>query len=111
MALALGVDGLDEIGERITALLNLKVPDTLLGKLAMLPQLAEMAKFPPKTGGGRPPRQAVGIREGDVGLARFPPPGCWAVDGGTLTTLAGGVTPGPGAGARHGGGSRGQVLR
>src|SRR2546426_5096082 len=48
MALALGVDCLDEIGERIAALLNLKVPDTLLGKLAMLPQLAEVAKFPPK---------------------------------------------------------------
>src|SRR5213079_1360639 len=50
MALALGVQCLDEIGERIAALLNLKVPDTLLGKLAMLPQLAEVAKFPPKTG-------------------------------------------------------------
>src|SRR5207244_11422664 len=42
MALALGVDCLDEIGERVATLLNLKVPDTLLGKLAMLPQLAEM---------------------------------------------------------------------
>src|SRR5439155_15593237 len=41
MALALGVECLDEIGERIAALLNLKVPDSLLGKLAMLPQLAE----------------------------------------------------------------------
>src|SRR5207253_8119486 len=59
MALALGVDCLDEIGERIAALLNLKVPDTLLGKLALLPQLAEVAKFPPKTSGGRPPCQAV----------------------------------------------------
>src|SRR5260370_32786238 len=38
MALALGVECLDEIGERIAALLNLKVPDTLLGKLALLPQ-------------------------------------------------------------------------
>src|SRR5437667_4885096 len=57
MALALGVDCLDEIGERIAALLNLKVPDTLLGKLAMLPQLAEVAKFPPKSAGGRPPCQ------------------------------------------------------
>src|SRR5260370_715459 len=39
MALALGVACLDEIGERIAALLNLKVPDTLLRKLAPLPQL------------------------------------------------------------------------
>src|SRR5947208_15656598 len=35
MALALRVDGLDEIGQRITALLNLTVPDTLLGKLPL----------------------------------------------------------------------------
>src|SRR2546426_8507350 len=35
MALALGVECLDEIGERIATLLNMKVPDSLLGKLAM----------------------------------------------------------------------------
>src|SRR6266568_4185050 len=61
MALALGVECLDEIGERIAALLNLKVPDSLLGKLAMLPQLAEVAKFPPKTGGGKPACQEVAM--------------------------------------------------
>src|SRR5256885_15463275 len=49
MALALGVECLDEIGERIATLLNMKVPDSLLRKLAMLPQLAEGAQFPPQT--------------------------------------------------------------
>src|SRR5438128_12114694 len=44
MALALGVDCLDEIGERIATLPNMKVPDSLPGKRAMLPQLAEMAR-------------------------------------------------------------------
>src|SRR5256885_7246232 len=39
MALALGVECLDEVGERIATLLNMKVPDSLLGKLAMLAQL------------------------------------------------------------------------
>src|SRR5438067_12556496 len=100
-ALALGADCLDETGERITALLNLKVPDTLLGKLAMLPQLAEMAKFPPKTGGGRPPCQEVVIRERDVELAQFPVPVCWPEDGGPYITLGGGVTRGAGAGTRN----------
>src|SRR5881409_1881825 len=71
MALALGVECLDEIGERIASLLNLKIPDTLLGKLAMLPQLAEVAKFPPKTAGGRPPCQAVVIRADDVDLSQL----------------------------------------
>src|SRR2546426_11407883 len=48
MSAALGVERLDQVGERIATLLNLKVPDGLFGKLAMLPQLAEVAKFPPK---------------------------------------------------------------
>src|SRR2546426_625877 len=64
MALALGVSCLDEIGGRIATLLNIKVPDTLLGKLAMLPQLAEVAKFPPKVG-GRAPAQEVVVRDRD----------------------------------------------
>src|SRR5436853_3319562 len=42
MALALGVPCLDDIGARIAELLNLKVPGSLLGKLAMLPRLAEV---------------------------------------------------------------------
>src|ERR1043166_4669881 len=110
MALALGVDCLDEIGERIAALLNLKVPDTLLGKLAMLPQLAEMAKFPPKTGGGRPPCQEVVIRERDVDLAQFPVPVCWPEDGGPYITLGGVITRDPGTGVRNVGMYRVQVL-
>lgn len=110
MALALGVDRLDEIGERIAALLNIKVPDTLFGKLAMLPQLAEVAKFPPKTGGGRPPCQAVVIRERDVDLAQFPVPVCWPEDGGPYITLAGVITRDPGSGVRNVGMYRVQVL-
>src|SRR5207247_2467875 len=51
MSLALGVECLDHVGARISELLALKVPEGLLGKLAMLPRLAEVAKFPPKTDG------------------------------------------------------------
>src|SRR5438046_446889 len=100
MALALGVECLDEIGERIATLLNLKIPDSLFGKLAMLPQLAEVAKFPPKTAGGRPPCQEVVLRDQDVDLSRFPIPVCWPEDGGPYITLPG-SSPGirgPGSG-------------
>ena len=48
MQLALGVDRLDDIGDRIADMLDLKVPSGIMGKLAMLPKLAEMAKFPPR---------------------------------------------------------------
>ncbi len=40
MGLALGVDDLNDIAARISEMLNLKVPDGLFGKLAMLPKLA-----------------------------------------------------------------------
>src|SRR2546426_292485 len=110
MALALGVECLDEIGERIAALLNLKVPDSLLGKLAMLPQLAEVAKFPPKTGGGKPACQEVVLRERDVDLAQFPVPVCWPEDGGPYVTLPGVITRDPKTGVRNVGMYRIQVT-
>src|SRR6266576_6111150 len=47
MSLALGVECLDHVGARIAELLAMKVPEGLLGKLALLPRLAEIAKFPP----------------------------------------------------------------
>src|SRR3989442_13273931 len=49
MSLALGVECLDHVGARIAELIALKVPEGLLGKLAMLPRLPENAKFPPQT--------------------------------------------------------------
>jgi 4-hydroxy-3-polyprenylbenzoate decarboxylase len=110
MALALGVECLDDIGERIAALLNLKIPDTLLGKLAMLPQLAEMAKFPPRAAGGRPPCQEVVRRDRDVDLAELPVPVCWPEDGGPYITLAGIITRDPASGVRNVGMYRVQVL-
>src|SRR6267154_2645929 len=110
MALALGVECLDEIGERIATLLNMKVPDSLLGKLAMLPQLAEVAKFPPKAIGGKPPCQETVIREQDVDLAQFPVPVCWPEDGGPYITLPGVITRDPTTGVRNVGMYRIQVI-
>ena len=110
MALALGVECLDDIGKRIATLLNLKIPDTLLGKLAMLPQLAEVAKFPPRTAGGRAPSQEVVRRDRDVDLAELPIPVCWPEDGGPYITLAGVITRDPGSGIRNVGMYRVQVL-
>src|SRR5947199_167042 len=101
MALAVGVECLDDIGERIAALLNLKIPDTLLGKLAMLPQLAEVAKFPRRSAGGRPPCQEVVRRDREVDLAELPIPVCWTEDGGPYITLPGVITRDPGTGVRN----------
>ncbi|HET7249706.1 MAG TPA: menaquinone biosynthesis decarboxylase [Gemmatimonadales bacterium] len=110
MALALGVERLDEVGERISELLNLKVPEGLLAKLAMLPRLAELAKFPPKSIAGRPPCQEIVLRGEEVDLRRFPVPVCWPEDGGPYITLPGVITRDPATGTRNVGMYRIQVT-
>ncbi len=49
MNLALGVDGLDQIAERIQGLLHMKPPEGLFDKLKMLPQLGALTSAFPKT--------------------------------------------------------------
>lgn len=109
MSLALGVECLDHVGARISELVALKVPEGLLGKLAMLPRLAEVAKFPPKTV-GRPACQQTVLKESDLDLTRFPAPICWPEDGGPYITLGGVVTRDPASGVRNVGMYRVQVL-
>ena len=110
MSLALGVDCLDHVGARISELVALKVPEGLLGKLAMLPRLAEVAKFPPRTVGGRAPCQDTVVQGGDIDLAQFPVPICWPEDGGPYITLGGVITKNPVSGVRNVGMYRVQVL-
>jgi 4-hydroxy-3-polyprenylbenzoate decarboxylase len=109
MSLALGVECLDHVGTRIAELVALKVPEGLMGKLAMLPRLAEVAKFPPKTV-GRAACQATIIKDSDVDLSKFPVPICWPEDGGPYITLGGVVTRDPVSGVRNVGMYRVQVL-
>ena len=110
MAMALGVERLDEIGERIAELLQMKVPEGLLGKLALLPKLAELAKFPPRLAGGRPPCQDIVLRGGEVDLGQLPIPICWPGDGGAYVTFGGVITRDPTSGVRNVGLYRVQVL-
>jgi 4-hydroxy-3-polyprenylbenzoate decarboxylase len=110
MCLGLGVADLDEIGNRISELLELKVPEGLLGKLAMLPKLAEVAKFPPRTRGGRPACQEVVWRGDEVDLDRIPFLTTWPGDGGRYITLPMVITTDPVRGIRNVGMYRVQVL-
>ena len=110
MCLALGVDQLDEVGERISEMLELKVPEGIMGKLAMLPRLAEMAKFPPKVRGGRPACQEVVLRGGDINLDAIPFLTTWPQDGGRYITLPMVITRDPVRGIRNVGMYRVQVL-
>ena len=117
MALALGVDRLDEIAERIQALMNLKAPEGLIDKLKMLPQLGALASAFPKTVSRKeaPCKEVVlhsnenGGR-GELDLNQFPILKCWPQDGGRFITLPCVVTRDPRTGRRNVGMYRMQVY-
>jgi len=101
MAMSLGVDNLDEIGKRITNLLEMKVPEGLIAKIALLPRLLEVGRFPPRVRSGTPPSQEVVWREGDVDLDRLPLMKCWPYDGGAYITFPMVITRDPKRGIRN----------
>src|SRR5215831_21137950 len=49
MEIALEVESVEEIAARIVEFLEMRMPEGLIGKLKMLPKLAEMGVFFPKT--------------------------------------------------------------
>ena len=110
MCLALGVRDLDEIGARISEMLNLKVPEGLFGKLAMLPKLAEIGRFPPRMRGGRPACQELVLRDDAVDLDTIPFLTTWPGDGGRYITLPLVITTDPASGIRNVGMYRVQIL-
>jgi 4-hydroxy-3-polyprenylbenzoate decarboxylase len=93
MALALGVDRLDEIAERITGLMNVKAPEGLMDKLKMLPQLGALTSAFPKTVSAKDARckevirKSTGSGNPDFDLNEFPILKCWPHDGGRFITL------------------------
>ena len=110
MCLALGVEHLDDIGARITKLLDLKVPEGLRGKLSMLPRLMEVAKFPPRMRRGKPACQEVVLQGSDIDLTKLPVITCWPEDGGPYITLPMVISRDPKRKIRNVGMYRVQVL-
>ena len=101
MAIALGVERLDEIGARITDLLQTKPPEGIIAKLAMLPRLMEVAKFPPRKASGSPACQEVVWQGAQVDLNMLPLMKCWPEDGGAYITLPMVITRDPKRGIRN----------
>jgi 4-hydroxy-3-polyprenylbenzoate decarboxylase len=85
MRLALEVDSLDEIAERIRGFMDVKSPQGFLDKVKMLPMLAEMGKFFPKTVATGPCKEV--IRRDHFSLLDFPILQCWPKDAGRFITL------------------------
>jgi len=110
MALALGVTKLDDHGDRITRLMDLKVPEGFLGKLQMLPRLMEVAKFPPRTVSSPAPCQEIVWQGSDIDLDRLPVLTTWPEDGGPFLTMTAVVSKDPKRGIRNVGMYRVQQL-
>ena len=110
MGMSLGVERLDEIGRRITELLELKVPDGFIAKLSLLPRLLEVGKFPPRVKGGTPSCQDVVWKGDEVDLGKIPVITCWPEDGGPYITLPMVISRDPKRGIRNVGMYRVQVL-
>jgi 4-hydroxy-3-polyprenylbenzoate decarboxylase len=108
MRLALGVESLDEIAARIHQFLDVKSPEGLLEKIKMLPMLAEMGKFFPKTVSTGPCQQV--IRRENFDLLQMPVLQCWPKDAGRFITLPCVITRDPRTGKRNVGMYRMQVY-
>jgi len=102
MALALGVERLDEIAERIHGLMNIKAPEGLFDKLKMLPQLGALTSAFPKTVSAKDAPCKEVIRRDNLDLNWFPILKCWPLDGGRFITLPCVVTRDPGRGGGAG---------
>jgi 4-hydroxy-3-polyprenylbenzoate decarboxylase len=109
MEIALGVDSLDQIAARISEYLELRVPEGLLGKLKMLPMLADLGAFFPKTVSSGPCHEVV-LREGQFSLRDLPVLTCWPQDAGPFITLPMVFSRNPATGKRNCGMYRMQIF-
>ncbi|MFI5114192.1 MAG: UbiD family decarboxylase [Terriglobales bacterium] len=108
MQLALEVNSLDEVAERIRGFLDIKSPQGFLDKVKMLPMLAEMGKFFPKAVPTGPCKEV--IKRDKFSLLDFPILQCWPKDGGRFITLPCVITRDPKTGKRNVGMYRLQVY-
>ena len=89
IAMALGVESLDDIARRIDMLLKSATSpkNTLMDKLRMLPLLNDVAKWFPRKISGRGECQQIVVQGDDVDLTKLPILTSWGYDGGPFITL------------------------
>ncbi|NDQ58859.1 MAG: menaquinone biosynthesis decarboxylase [Acidipila sp.] len=106
--LALEVDSVDDIAARIKGYLDFQSPQGFMEKLKMLPKLAEIGAFFPKTVKTGPCKQI--IRKDKFSLAEFPILQCWPQDAGRFITWPLVITANPETQKRNVGVYRMQVY-
>ena len=110
MAMALGVNKLDDIAAEIESLFKTftSPKNSFLDKLKLLPQLGEVASWMPKNIGGRGACQEVIMKDPDI--TKLPVLKCWPEDGGPFLTLPVIQTKDPLTGIRNVGLYRMQIF-
>ncbi len=108
MNLALEVSKVEEVADRIRGLLELQPPQGLLGKIKMLPKLAELGSFFPRSVKTGPCKEV--IRRENFSLDEFPILKCWPQDAGRFITWPLVITRNPETGKRNVGVYRMQVY-
>lgn len=84
MAMALGVEDIEEIAREIEELIQMPLPTGIIDKLKMIPKVARFAKYPPKTVSSGPCQEVV---VDSPSLSFLPILKCWPQDGGRFITL------------------------
>jgi len=109
MNLALDAASLDDVAARISSFLDVKSPLGFFDKLKMLPKLAEIGSFFPKTVKTGPCKEVI-RKEGNFALSYFPVLKCWPQDGGHYITWPLVITANPENGKRNVGTYRMQIF-
>ncbi len=108
MEIALEVDSVETVAGRIAEYLQMQMPQGMIGKLKMLPKLADMGKFFPKTVSSGPCKEV--IQHEGFSLAEIPVLHCWPLDAGRFITLPLVFTKNPETGKRNCGMYRMQIF-
>jgi 4-hydroxy-3-polyprenylbenzoate decarboxylase len=108
MQVALDVDSIDSIAARIAEYLEMRMPEGLMGKLKMLPKLAEMGSFFPRIVNKGACKEV--IKRDNFSLYDFPILQCWPGDGGRYITLPMVFSKNPDTGKRNCGCYRIQIF-
>src|SRR5215831_7596226 len=108
MELALEVKSVEEVAARIVEFLEMRMPEGIIGKLKMLPKLAEMGAFFPKVVAKGPCQEVV--KKDNFSLHDLPVLQCWPQDAGRFITLPLVFSRNPDTGKRNCGMYRMQVY-
>jgi 4-hydroxy-3-polyprenylbenzoate decarboxylase len=108
LELALEAASIEDVAGRIDELLDVKPPGGFFDKVKMLPKLAELGSFFPKTVSNGPVKQV--IEREDLSLARLPVMKCWPEDAGRFITWPMVITRSPKTGRRNVGCYRMQIF-